>query len=94
MGHILNNYWAKGPNMLNDMLGVLLRFRQEKIAIAGDISKMYNSVRISEQDQHVHRFMWRDLQISRPPDHFVLTRVTFGDRPSAIIASLALRKTS
>ena len=26
-GHILNDYYAKGPDMLNGMLGVLLRFR-------------------------------------------------------------------
>ena len=28
-GHMLNEYYAKGPNMLNNLLGVLLRFREE-----------------------------------------------------------------
>ena len=40
MGHVLNEYWAKGPDMLNNLLAVLVRFRQEKIAITGDIQKM------------------------------------------------------
>ena len=32
-GHQLNSYWAKGPDMLNSLLGVLLRMRQEKIVV-------------------------------------------------------------
>ena len=34
MGHILNDYWPKGPNMINELLGV--RFRQEEVGIVGD----------------------------------------------------------
>lgn len=93
MGQRLNEFWAKGPNILNNLLGVLLRFRQEKIAIAGDISKMYHTIKISLLDQHTHRFLWRDLDSSSPPDHYVLTSVTFGDRPSGVIATSALRQT-
>ena len=44
MGHVINDYWAKGPNVLNDLLTVLLRFRHEQTAVAGDISKMYNAI--------------------------------------------------
>ncbi|XP_062605795.1 uncharacterized protein LOC134267606 [Saccostrea cucullata] len=94
MGHVLNDYWAKGPNVLNDLLGVIIRFRQRKIAIAGDITKMYNAIKLSERDQHTHRFVWRDLQIDRPPDHYVLMSVTFGDRPSGAISTMALRMTA
>ncbi|XP_045130250.1 uncharacterized protein LOC123515574 [Portunus trituberculatus] len=93
MGQKLNEFWAKGPVVFNNMLGVLLRFRQERVAITGDISKMYHSVKINTLDQHTHRFLWRDLTSNRPPDHYVLTSVTFGDRPSGTIAVLALRQT-
>ncbi|VDI29025.1 Hypothetical predicted protein [Mytilus galloprovincialis] len=94
MGHILNEYWAKGPNVINDLLGVLLRFRQEKVATAGDISKMYNSVNLSLLDQHTHRFVWRDMDSSKLPDHYVLQTVTFGDKPSGAIATIALQMTA
>lgn len=93
MGQKLNDFWAKGPNILNNLLGVLFRFRQEKIAIAGDISKMYHTIKISTLDQHTHRFLWRDMDSNRQPDHYVLNSVTFGDRPSGVIATLALRQT-
>jgi len=38
-GHRLNDYWMKGPDLLNDLLGVVLRFRENDVAFIGDISK-------------------------------------------------------
>ena len=35
-GHCLNDYWYKGPDLNNNLFGVILRFR-EKIGICGDI---------------------------------------------------------
>ena len=93
-GHILNDYYAKGPDVLNNMLGVLLRFRLGHIGVTGDIKKMYNAIHTSIIDQHTHRFLWRNMNPNRPPDHYILKRVTFGDRPSGAIAILALRKTA
>ena len=89
----LNDYWAKGPDMLNNLLGILLRFREDKVAIAGDIRKMYHSVKIEGIDQQTHRFLWRKLE-DRAPDVYVVTSVSFGDRPAAAIAAVALQKTA
>lgn len=71
LGHTLNEYWAKGPDVLNNLLGVLLRFREDHIGLTCDISKIYNSVRMSVFDQHCHRFLWRELETARAPDHCV-----------------------
>ena len=92
-GHILNDYWAKGPDMLNNLLGVLLRFRENLIAIAGDIRKMYHTIKIESVDQHTHRFLWRHME-DRKPDIYVMTALSFGDRPVAAIAAVALKKTA
>lgn len=94
MGHKLNDYWAKGPDVINSLIGVLMRFRQGLFAIAGDISKMYNSVKLSLLDQHTHRFVWRNGDSNNEPEHYALTRVAFGDRPSGAIAIIALRATA
>lgn len=94
MGHVLNHYWCKGPSVLNSHLGILFRFRQKEVAVVGDISKMYRSVKLSYMDQHTHRFVWRNMNTERRPDHFVLATVTFGDRPSGTIAMLALKHTA
>ena len=56
-GHALNDFWLKGPDLLNGMFGVILRFLEREVAVIGDISKMYHRVLIPERDQHVHRFL-------------------------------------
>ena len=50
LNHTLNDYWVKGPDLLNNMLGILLRFRENRVAVAGDVRKMYHSVNISDLD--------------------------------------------
>lgn len=98
MGHMLNEYWEMGSDIVNNMFGILLRFCQQWVAIA----KMYNSIRISEFDQHTHKCVWRDMNVNNPldhfvnnpPDHFVLVIVTFGDQLIGTISMLALRHTT
>ena len=94
MGHKLNDYWSKGPNVLRSLFGILLRYREERVAIQGDISKMYNSVLLDVEEQHVHRILWRDLDTDRPPDHYICLVVPFGDKPSACIAMTAMHETA
>ena len=64
-GHVLNEYWRKGPDLLNDLFGVILRFRENEVAVTADISKMYHRVLIPMEDRHVHRFLWRNLETDR-----------------------------
>ncbi|XP_068739176.1 uncharacterized protein [Montipora capricornis] len=68
MGHVLNEYWAKGPDLLNSLLGILIRFRENEIAFIGDIKKMYHTVGTGVLEQHTHRFLWRDVHVTREPD--------------------------
>ena len=93
-GHKLNNYWLKGPDLLNNLFGVVLRFRENEVAISSDISKMYHRVFIPKEDQDVHRFLWRNLETERKPDVYVKTVLTFGDKPAPAMALIALRKTA
>ena len=51
-GHSLNDYLRKGPDLLNDLFGVVLRFRENKVAVSAGISKMYQRVLIPEEDKH------------------------------------------
>ena len=93
-GHPLNDYWLKRPDLLNSLFGVVLRFREREVAVMGDISKMYHRVLIPEEDQHVHRYLWRNLETEREPDVYVKTVLTFGDKPAPAMAQIALRKTA
>ena len=91
---MLNDYWAKGPHLLNDLLGVLIRFRENNIAMIGDIKKMYHTDKTKTIEQHTHRFLWRNMDTGRPPDTYVIQRVSFVDKLSGTIATVALRKTA
>ena len=93
-GHCLNDYYAKGPDMLNNLLGILLRFREEHTAFVGDISKMFHTIQIPEVDQMTHRFLWINLEPYRIPDTYVMTAVNMGDKPSGSMAMVALKKTA
>ena len=86
MGQCINDWWAKGPDIINNLCGILFRFRQDHVASVGDVTKMYHAVKLEELEQHTHRFVWRDMD--------TMTSVTFGDRCSAAIATLAMRKTA
>ncbi|KAJ8260443.1 hypothetical protein GJAV_G00182210 [Gymnothorax javanicus] len=57
-GVSLNDLLLKGPDVLNSIRAVLLKFRRGVFAALGDIKKMYNSVWLEDQEVHLHRFLW------------------------------------
>ena len=80
--------------MLNNLLGVLLRFRERAVAMVGDRGKLFHAIDIPILDQMTHRFLWRDLEDEREPNTYVMTSVNMGNRPSGTIAMVVLRKTA
>ena len=94
-GTSLNNCLAKGPDSYrNTSVGILLRWREEHVALVGDIKKMFHSILLKPVEQHCHRFLWRNLEDNRDPDEYIMERVNMGDRPSPAIATEALYKTA
>lgn len=47
-----------------------------------------------ELDHHTHRFLWRDMDSTKEPDTYIIKRVSFGDKPSGMMATIPLRKTA
>ena len=91
---MLNDYWFKGPDLLNNLFGVLFRLRENAVTVCSDITKMYHKVAIRTVDQHVHRFLWRGYKTEREPDIYVKTVLTFGDRLAPTMIITAMRKTA
>ena len=92
--HVLNDYWAKGPDVLGNLLGSLVKFREDHVAYIGDIRNVNHTIRMALEDQHTHRFLWRDYRLKDEPDEYMMQMVSFGDRPAATIAQLALKRTA
>jgi len=94
-GMSLNGVLAKGPDgYMNNLLGLLLRWRENPVAVVGDIRKMFHSVKLNPIEQHCHRFLWRDLDVTRKPDVYIMLRVNMGDTPAPAICTEALYKTA
>ena len=50
-GPSLNQILAKGPDRyLNNLAGVIINFRDGRVAAKGDVRKMYNAVRLINED--------------------------------------------
>lgn len=92
-GASLNDLLHKGPDVLNPIRGVLLRFRSGLYAALGDVKKMYNSVWLKDKEVQLHRFLWRDNPEDEIED-FVVVRVNIGDKPAGCIAQVAMRETA
>ena len=91
-GVSLNDRLLTGPDLLKSLPGVLLRFREEPVAITADIEKMYHQVRVNERDQPSLSFLWRQLDATKPPDVYQMQVVVFGTKSSPAMANFALQK--
>ena len=87
----LNDTLLVGPTVHASLVDVLLRFRQHRVALIADVSRMYRAVALPESDRDMHRFVWR----TSPNDHlkdYRMTRVTFGVSSSAFIANMCIKQ--
>ena len=48
-GISINKELLSGPDLTNQIVGVLLRFREEPIAVTGDIEATFHQVKVIEQ---------------------------------------------
>ncbi|XP_070566165.1 uncharacterized protein [Ptychodera flava] len=92
-GVSLNNLLLQGPDLTNNLLGVLLRFRQEPIALMADIEAMFHQVKVKEKDSDCLRFYWwPDGNIESPPRVYKMMVHLFGAVSSPSCANTALHK--
>ena len=57
-GNSLNEALLAGPNLVNEMNGVFLRFRENRIAFGADIQDMFCQFRIPKEQRDLLRFYW------------------------------------
>ena len=94
-GISLNDELLQGPDLTNNLIGVLLRFREETVAFMADIKAMYHQVRVPEKQADYLRFLWwPDGKIDEPLEEYRMRVHLFGAVSSPSCANFALRQTA
>ena len=57
-GVSLNQQLLQGPDLINDLVGILLRFREEPVAFVADIKGMLHQFYVAEQHRSLLHFLW------------------------------------
>ena len=78
-GWSLNDQLYQGPDTTANLVGVLLRFRIGRVAVAADIEEMFMQVKVPVSDRSALRFLWWDQSdLSLRPKEYQMTAHPFG----------------
>lgn len=91
----LNDVLLRGPDLKNSLLGVLICFRTEPVAVMSDIQQMFHSFLVREDHRDYLRFLWfRDHQLDNEVVEFCMKVHVFGNCPSPAVAIYRLKRTT
>ena len=94
-GRSLNQELLQGPDFMNDLAGVLMRFREHPVALSADIESMFHQVRVTPSDTDALRFLWwKNGDTSQQPTNYKMLVHLFGATSSPSVCCFALRKTA
>ncbi|XP_050419539.1 uncharacterized protein LOC126832715 [Patella vulgata] len=91
-GICLNDVLLSGPDFTNSLLGILMRFRRESVAVIADIQQMFYCFKVDQQHRNYLRFLWHEENnIDKPLIEFRMCVHVFGNTASPAIATYGLR---
>ena len=94
-GISLNDALYQGPVLTNTLVGVLIRFRKNPIALVADIEQMFHQVKTKPDDCDALRFLWwPDGSLNETPIPYQMLVHLFGATSSPSCAAFSLRQTA
>ena len=91
----LNKELISGPDLTNQIVGVLSRSRENEIALMIDIEYMFYQVRVSEEHRRFLKFLWwKDGKYENPVIDCEMNVHVFRATSSPGCSNYALKKTS
>lgn len=91
-GLSLNDQMIPGPTLGPSLLGVLIRFRQNHVAVSADIKGMFHQIRLLPSDRPYLRFIWRDPRTESTLEVYEWQVLPFGTTCSPCCAIFALQQ--
>lgn len=88
-GKSYNNIQMVGPIVQDDLLSILLRFRQHRYVISGDIEKCYRAILVAPTHRHLQQILFR-FNPSEPIKSYTLNTVTYGTSSAPYLATKCL----
>ncbi|OXA55097.1 hypothetical protein Fcan01_10291 [Folsomia candida] len=88
----LNDCLEKGPNLLELIPSILLRFREKKIGVIADIRKAFEMIYVSPSDRNYLRFLWWEDIEQKIVQELRHKRVVFGVNCSPFLLGAVIEK--
>lgn len=90
----LNEILHTGPQLVPNMIGVLLRARMFKYLIISDVEKAFHQVKLQISERDATRILWlKDLNQPPTPENIIVyryTRVPFGIKSSPYLLAISI----
>ena len=94
-GVCLNKELLPRPDLTNQIIGVLLRFREEHVGVMGDIETMFHQVNVPDTQCSFLKFLWwEDGDTSKEIIYYEMTTHVFWWIILSIMFKLCLEKNS
>ena len=94
-GLSLNSVLLQGPDLMNRLLGVLMRFRKDSVAIMADVQQMFFQFRVDVKHRNFQRFIWfKDNNVDAEMVEYRMCSHVFGNSSSPSVAAYGLKKTA
>ena len=94
-GTSLNAQLLQGPDLTNNLVGILTRFRQEPVALMADVESMFHQVHVSPNDCDALWFLWwPNNDFNSEPEEYQMMVHLFGATSSPSCANFGLRRTA
>ncbi|KAJ8703598.1 hypothetical protein PYW07_017522 [Mythimna separata] len=90
-GYSLNDLMCRGPTLQQDLLSLILKWRQFKYAFTADIEKMFRNIWLHPDHQKFQKIIWRNHQ-SQPLQEYQLATVTYGTKAAPFLAMMTLKQ--
>ncbi|XP_015124484.1 uncharacterized protein LOC107046388 [Diachasma alloeum] len=78
IGPLLNECLETGPNLIELILSLLMRFREKRIGVIADVRKAFLQISVDPEDRDFLRVLWRPTHNPDIREHYRHLRVVFG----------------
>lgn len=88
-GLSLNNIQYVGPTVQDDLISILLRFRQHRYVVSADIDKFYRQCLIHDSQRNLQQILWR-FNPTEELKTYTLNTVTYGTASAPYLSTRCL----